>query len=265
MEKEPLISVIMSEYNTNEQLLRNSINSIIKQTYKNFELIIIDDSGIDALNKVSDVLEDVRIKIYKNEKNMGLVYSLNKALELAKGKYIARMDTDDISYNNRLEVEVKYLEEHPEVDLVASNIEYYDGNWIWGRTKGYGEINKNDLLNGSPIAHPTIMAKRKTMLNVGGYPNYNRCEDYAMWIELVAQNYKLYKIEDVLLRYHLSIDDYKKRTLKNRKGFFRLINTQYKKLKPSVKDVIKIKLKTLIAGIIPHKIMYYYHKRKAKI
>lgn len=100
---------------------------------------------------------------------------------------------------------------------------------------------------------------------LAGYPDYKRCEDYAMWIELNFNNYTMYKIPNIVLKYHLSIEDYKKRTLKTRKDFFRLLKTQYKKLKPSVKDEIKIRIKTLVAGIIPHRIMFYYHKRKAKI
>ena len=262
MNKEPLVSVIMSEYNTDEKLLKDSIESIINQTYKNFELILIDDCGKNNLEDIVNKFDDPRINIYKNERNMGLVYSLNKALKYSKGKYIARMDTDDYSLKDRLKIQVDFMEEHPDIDLISSNMEYYDGDKVWGRTYGEGEITREKLLKGSPIAHPTVMAKREVMNNVGGYPDYKRCEDYAMWIELSVNNYKMYKILDVLLRYHLSIDDYKKRTLKTRKDFFRLLNTQYKKLNPKKTDVVKMKIKTLLAGIMPYRIMYSYHKRK---
>ena len=92
MKDTPLISVIMSEYNTDEKLLLRSIESIIKQTYKNIELILIDDCGINNVKKIVSKINDPRIKVYKNKKNSGLVYSLNKAIKKANGEYIARMD-----------------------------------------------------------------------------------------------------------------------------------------------------------------------------
>jgi len=254
----------MSEYNTDENLLKNSIKSIINQSYNHLEVIIIDDCGKNNLEQILSEFNDSRISVIKNEKNMGLVYSLNRALKYSKGKYIARMDTDDFALENRIKTQVDYMEEHPDIDLISANVEYYDGNEVWGKTKGQGEITREKLLNGSPITHPTIMAKREVMNNVGGYPNYKRCEDYAMWIELYVNKYKMYKIPDILLRYHLSIDDYKKRTLKTRKDFFRLLNTQYKKLNPKKNAILKMKIKTLLAGIMPYRIMYSYHKRKAK-
>ena len=264
MLKEPLVSVIMAEYNTERELLIKSIQSVIEQTYKNLELILIDDCGKNKLEDIIKIFNDPRIKIFKNEKNMGLVYSLNRALKVSKGKYIARMDTDDWAFKKRIKIQVDYMEEHPDIDLISTNVEYYDGNEVWGKTKGQGEITREKLLNGSPITHPTVMAKREVMNNVGGYPNYKRCEDYAMWIELYVNKYKMYKISDILLRYHLSIDDYKKRTLKTRKDFFRLLNTQYKKLNPKKTDVVKMKIKTFLAGIMPYKIIYSYHRGKAK-
>lgn len=266
MKNQPLISVIMSEYNTDVILLRQSIKSILEQTYENFEFIIIDDCGKNNIDAIIKEFNDDRIKIYKNDKNRGLVYSLNRALNIAKGKYIARMDTDDYSYKHRLEDESVFLENNPEYDVIGGNVDYYDGNVIWGKTNNcQGIIKKEDILNSVPLCHPTVMAKREVFLAVGGYPNFKRCEDYALWIELFSKGYKLYRIKNTVLRYHLSLEDYKKRTLKTRKDLFRMLHTQYKKLNPTLFQMFIVYTKNIIAGILPWKIIYNYHRRKNKV
>lgn len=264
MKNKPLVSVIMSEYNTNTELLEESIKSILTQTYSNFELIIIDDCGKNNVKNISDEFNDDRIKVYKNNRNSGLVYSLNKAIEKAKGKYIARMDTDDYSYPDRLKKQVEFMEKNKKYDIIGGNADLYDGRDIWGGTSGYGEITVKKMLNGCPLIHPSVMYKKNVIVDIGGYQNYNRCEDYATWIEAVVQGYKIYKIPDILTKYHLSPEDYKKRTLKTRKGFFKMLKFQYIKLKPSKLKLYKMYLKTFLAGVIPSKIMYKYHKGKYK-
>ena len=112
--KKPLVSVIMAEYNTNEKLLKESIESILNQTYKNFEFIIVDDCGTNNVKKITEEYNDKRIKVLKNKKNSGLVFSLNKAINMCEGKYIARMDTDDYSYPKRLEKQVTFIEKNKE-------------------------------------------------------------------------------------------------------------------------------------------------------
>ena len=255
MSNKPLVSIIMSEYNTDTKLLKESIKSILEQTYNNFEFIIIDDCGKNNVKKIVKEFNDERIKVYKNNKNSGLVFSLNKALKLSKGKYIARMDTDDYSYKDRIKREVDFLEKNNEYDVVGANANYYDGKEIWGRSHYNGEVTKKQILNYSPLIHPSVMLKKEIILKCGGYPNYNRCEDYALWIKLFSKGYKLYNIEKALIRYHLSVEDYKKRTLKTRLGFFKLLNKDYKKLNPSLFQLTKIYLKTLVAGVIPKKII----------
>lgn len=260
----PLVSVIMSEYNTEQKLLKESIRSILEQTYNNFELIIIDDCGKNNLDKIIKEFNDNRIKLYKNKKNMGLVYSLNKAIRLSQGKYIARMDTDDYCYKNRLEIQVKFLENNKDIDVLGGNCDYYDGNEIWGRSKLNGLVSYQQIINSCPFIHPTIMIKKEVFDEIDGYLNYSRSEDYATWIELYVNNYKLYNIDNKLIRYHLSKKDYKKRTLKTRKGFFKMLKEEYIKLKPTKIQLIKIYIKTFIAGIMPYSIMFLYHKRKNK-
>ncbi len=261
----PKISIIMAEYNTDTNLLIESIKSIITQTYKNWELIIIDDCGKNNVKRIIEKFKDKRIKVYKNDSNRGLVFSLNRAITLCDGEFIARMDTDDYAYKNRLAKQIECLLQNTDFDMVCCNMDYYDGKEIWGCTKGEGLITRNQLINNCPIYHPTVMVKKERIIECGGYSNYNRCEDFALWIEMYSRGFKIYKMNDRLLRYHLSESDYKKRTLKSRNGYFKLIKTQYKKLNPTRFQVFKIYIKTFISGIIPGKIMYHFHRKKNQI
>ena len=262
----PLVSVIMAEYNTNTDLLKESIQSILNQTYDNFELILIDDCGFNSnvLNEIIESFNDRRIKLYKNESNKGLIFSLNRAIELSSGEYIARMDTDDFSYSNRIEEEMDFILKNPKYDLIGSRCDYYDGENIWGESKDYGEITREKLLKGCPLVHPSVIYRKKCMTAIGGYKEYKRSEDYATWIELYANNYKMYVLNKKLVRYHLSIDDYKKRTLKTRKYFFKVLKNEYQKLNPNRRDLLKIRMKNIVAGIVPWKLMFAHHKRVFK-
>lgn len=262
MEKDLEVSVIMAEYNTDENLLLEAIHSILNQTYKNFEFIIIDDCGKNDVSKIVESINDDRIVVYKNEKNMGLVYSLNKAVNLAKGKYIVRMDTDDFSYKDRLEKQVKFIKEHEEYSIVSMNADIYNGTKIVGTTKSYGPVYRKHLLKGTPYIHPTVIIRKEAVLKCGGYPDYKRCEDYALWIEMFCRNYKGYIMNDVGIRYTLRPTDYNKRTLSTRKGTFRLLKGQYYKLKPRFYNYMYMYSKTFLSGIIPKKMMILYHNRK---
>lgn len=263
LEQKPLVSIIMSEYSTPKELLIDSIKSMLDQIYKNFEFIIVDDKGKNNLKEITDTFKDERIKVLENEKNMGLVKSLNRAIEVAQGKYLARMDTDDFSYPERLEKQVEFLESHPEFALVSGRATYFDGERITAETNWSGEVTKKELKKGPvSIIHPSVMMRTEAAKKVGGYQDFKRCEDYAMWINLALNDYRMFVMDDVLIRYHLSLTDYSKRNLKSREGLFRLIKTEYKKLKPSFFEYSKLYLKTFIAGIMPHKLMAWYHKRK---
>lgn len=256
------VSVIMAEYSTDVNLLKSSIQSILNQTFKNFELIIIDDCGRNDLKKIVDEFNDSRIVVYKNEKNMGLIYSLNKAISKAKGEYLVRMDTDDYSYPNRIEQQYNYIKEHPQYAVVGMRCDYFDGNKIYGTSSKSGEITKKDLLLGVPITHPTVIMKKDIIEKVGGYQDFHRCEDYALWIELFSQGYKLCVMPEIGIRYTIRPVDYEKRNLKTRKGLFKLIKTNYKKLNPPIHIVVFVYLKNIIAGIMPAKLMLKYHNKK---
>ncbi len=265
MENDILVSVIMSEYNTDEKLLKEAIKSILEQTYKNLEIIIIDDNGKNDVQKVAEEFNDNRIRVLKNDKNQGLVFSLNRAINESRGKYLIRMDTDDYSYRDRIEKQVKFMEEHSEYAVAGGRADYYNGSEIFAESKFFGEVTKSILSKGPAIIHPTVIMRKDIIEKVGGYQNYNRCEDYALWIELALNGYKMYVIDEKVLRYHLSLSDYSKRKLSTRKGFFKLLKEKYRKLNPSITSYWLLVIKTFVAGIMPYKLMANYHKHKYKI
>src|SRR5690606_17112086 len=154
MEK-PKVSVIMGIYNC-ESTLNESLNSLLDQTFQEFEVIMCDDGSIDATYLIAQKFcENYPEKFFliKNERNMGLNYTLNKCLNIAKGKYIARMDGDDISLPQRFEMQVDYLDNHPGIAIVSSPMVYFDESGAWGVGHPNPKPEKKDLILGTPFAH----------------------------------------------------------------------------------------------------------------
>lgn len=211
MNKKPEISIIMSTFNENEVFLKQSIESILKQTYGNFEfLIVLDNPENEMIRQLVKkyASTDERVKIIENDRNIGLTKSLNKALSYSQGRLIARMDADDIADIRRIEVEVKILEEK-ELDLVAASKVNIDenGNVI----KKYINNIPSDLISkllpyDNSINHPTVLVKRKVMEDLNGYRDISSCEDYDLWIRMLCNGYKMMVIPDVLVKYRVRAD-----------------------------------------------------------
>ena len=203
-----MISVIMSAYNEKESELRKSINSIINQTYRDLEIIIVDDNPNNAeLKKILDSLTDERIKLVYNERNLGLVNSLNRALKVAAGEYIARMDADDISFPDRLEKQLKYLQEK-QLDLVGGWLVLIDDSEEDREIRKYEFPSSVEGINatirfGSPIPHPTWLGKREVFDTLKGYRNVRYCEDYDFVLRAVHHGFKLGNVPDYVLRYRI--------------------------------------------------------------
>ncbi|WP_434290090.1 glycosyltransferase [Clostridium botulinum] len=206
------ISVVMPVYNS-EKYLNQSIESILTQTYKNFEFIIINDGSTDtSLNIIKKYANaDRRIKVISRE-NKGLVYSLNEGLSVSKGEYIARMDADDISLNKRFEKQVNILDKYPSIDILGGNVEVFgniDDEYKYNYSKmfnGFNDINKNkeDLFDGYTICHPTVMIRKKALQDLKGYNfKYKYSEDIELWFRAIRNNFSILKIEDVILKYRL--------------------------------------------------------------
>jgi len=205
----PTISVIMPVYNT-EKYLQQSIESILNQTYKDFEFIIINDGSSDnSLSILEEYAEtDSRIKIISRE-NKGLVYSLNEGISVANGKYIARMDADDISLPNRFMEQIKYME-NTNIDICGTYVEAIgdDENLIKMKENEYNiSLDLYSLMNGHALCHPSVLLKKNAIKCIGGYDiNYKYCEDLELWLRFIKKGYKIKVIPIKLLKYRTRLD-----------------------------------------------------------
>ena len=203
----PLISVLMSTYNETTKELDESINSILQQTYSNFEFLIINDNPNNyELEKTLKSYKDSRIKIIHNEENLGLVKSLNNGLKYCNGQYVARMDADDISCPSRIQDELLYLQNN-RLDMVGSYIETIDENGKTIKPLMRFPKNHNQIVKfmrwGSCICHPTWLLKREVCLELHGYRKTPHCEDYDFILRAIAHGYNFGNISKVELSYRI--------------------------------------------------------------
>ena len=205
-----LISVIMSTYNEPVSYISHAVSSILAQTYMNIELIIVADNpdnceAVAYLHQISS--HDPRVRLIINKRNLGLPKSLNIALDHASGAYIARMDADDISMPERLEVQTAFLREN-QLDLVGSNIRYMDSQGVeTGKETHYptsDDCIKRYLRLASPIPHPTWMIRRTVFTEIGGYESYPASQDYEFISRMALRGYRLGNIEQPLLKYRIN-------------------------------------------------------------
>lgn len=199
------ISVIMPVYN-GEKYLREAIDSILNQTFSDFEFIIINDCSADSTEDIIKSYDDSRIIYIKNEENLGVAETLNKGLEIAKGEYIARMDADDISLPTRFEKQVNYMENNLSCMLCGSNMNLFGG--LTGKTTvpiSDTQIRAN-LLFASPFAHPTTFIRHSFIRqnNLKYKKEYEGVEDYALWLDFACLNIgTMYNFAESLLNYRL--------------------------------------------------------------
>lgn len=248
------VSVIMGVYNSNEKKLDRAIRSILNQTYSNFEFIICNDCSTNGIEKYLNNLDDSRIKIIKNKVNSGLAYSLNQCLKICTGKYIARMDDDDISDPNRLKKQVDFLNKHQEYDIVGTSIWLIDGDVVWGEDTLKEIPEKEDLLFGVVHAHPTIMVRKEAYRKVDGYrvlKRTQRTEDYDLYMRMYANGIKGYNLQDKLFYYSQSFETLTKRKFKHRIDEMLCRIEGFKLLKLYPKGIIYI-WKPILSGIIPN-------------
>lgn len=204
----PTVSVVMSTYNRAE-ILPDAIESILNQTYKDFEFIIIDDGSNDHTTDVIKAYahKDPRIKWIRNKKNRGLIYSLNRGLQAARGKYIARMDDDDAAVPERFERQVLAMDMHPEIVVMGSGIAGKTGT-ITIDTESLPQIeDPNEMaINtyfSSGLAHPTIMMRRDFLKkhNLQYNPEYLYAEDCGLYMDILDKGGKLSAVKERLLRF----------------------------------------------------------------
>ena len=229
-----MISVIMSTYKEDERLLRESIESILNQTYKDFEYIIILDYPDNDVHKSvieEYALKDDRIHFYINEKNMGLTDSLNRGLSLCHGEYIARMDADDISLPDRLERQMKYLEKN-HYDLIGGITEMINENGsllysIKNVPTDPKKINKA-LRYSQCIAHPTWLGKKEVFEKNAGYRHMPLCEDYDFTLRAVLNGFVISNLNEPVLKYRMTSNSISRSNLFEQYLYMSYITNEYK-------------------------------------
>lgn len=194
-ETSPLISVIMGVYNCHdEQMAKRAVNSILAQSFTDFEFIICDDGSTNDtyiwLKRLAET--DSRIILLKNEKNESLAITLDKCLLQAKGTLIARQDIDDFSEPLRFEKQVAFLKQHKELAFVGSNCTVYDNNGIYANRIMPEKPTKKDFLKNSPYVHGTLLFRKEALVAVNGYKPCGKAkkyEDYDMLMKLYERNF----------------------------------------------------------------------------
>lgn len=200
----PKVSVLMPVYNTEESYLREAIESILNQTFSDFEFIILNDGSTNNAQDIILSYKDTRINYVINEKNLGLIKTLNKGLDLAKGEYIARMDSDDISLPERFQKQVDFMDKNQNVHVVGTWYEWFPKCKVQKPAVTDKAIKECLLASSNSIAHPTVMLRKSVIdsLNARYDENYAYVEDYSLWLSLIDK-VDFANIDEILLKYRI--------------------------------------------------------------
>lgn len=261
------VSIIMGIYNCGKTL-DVAIESLLNQTYKDWELIMCDDGSTDNTYEIASCFAGDYDNIYllQNEKNMGLSYTLNRCLTKAQGDFIARMDGDDLSLPLRLEKEVSFLESNPQYAFVSSGAIYFDENGDFGVWIGKERPPKLDFARISPFCHPASMIRKSAYDSVGGYSvekRFLRVEDYHLWIKMYASGHQGYNIQEPLYKHRDDRDAMKRRLFRYRLNEVYVRYLAVKMLKLPLYDTVYV-LRPILVGLLPPVIYKPLHRRKLK-
>ena len=268
--KTPDVTVVMPTYNEPSDIIYQSIASILGQTLNNLELLIIDDStNPETRNKINELASDKRVTIIRENQRIGFVKALNLGLKQAKGKFIARMDGDDVSVKNRLELQLSFLEKHSQYSVVGGAMNIINEEGIITNIRTYPA--SSFLLHfwsafRSPVSHPTIMMRRE-IIDKGYFydENFLMAEDTEYWLRLMKNGFKFYNLPDILLNYRVCGEFVKKRSdnhfINNYKARYK--NFSWESPVKSILSIIVARAYILTPDFVRKKI-YSLENKKAK-
>lgn len=218
MSKEGLISVLMGIYNC-EETLADAIESILRQTYDHFELLLCDDASTDGTLSVARRYYEQypdKIRLLQNKEHHFLAYSLNRCLEAASGEFVARMDGDDLSEPERFEKQIAFLRAHPELDLAGTAMQRFDDDGSLGAVdRREDRPDRFSLHRGVPFNHATVMARKYVFDALGGYtvlPRTERGEDIDLWARFFKAGYRGANLPEALYRVRENAAAFRRRT-----------------------------------------------------
>lgn len=203
----PRVSILMPLHNE-ECYLQSALDSLCRQTFTDWELLAVDDGSEDGTPRILELSAclDSRVRIIRRERN-GLVSALNAGLEECRGEFLARMDGDDICHPRRFEMQVAYLDSHPDIGLVACNYRHFPRSnlkqgmaayEIWQNALAEHELIRRDLFVESPFVHPSIMLRRAVLVQAGGYQDRGWPEDYDLWLRLAQAGVRFARLQETL-------------------------------------------------------------------
>jgi glycosyltransferase involved in cell wall biosynthesis len=231
--KQPEISVILPAWNC-ERYISKAIQSLLDQTFPDFELIIINDGSTDRTESVIKSFDDPRIVYVKNEQNSGLIFTLNKAIGLAKGNYIARMDADDICLPERLELQKAFFDQYPETGVVAGVVRFINeseepaGDWLLDQKTFTPEAIRRSMIKENCIAHPSIMVKAGILKQYKYKACQENIEDYDCWLRMLNAGIRFRKVTVPVLLYRIHSSSVTSLHLKKVNFFFKHVHMKRK-------------------------------------
>lgn len=255
----------MGAYNSGDKI-KKAIESIIAQSFTDWELIICDDASTDNTYEIikSYTVIDKRIILIQNKTNKGLAQTLNECLKICRGEYVGRMDDDDYSVPDRFTTQNTFLDQNLAYDFVCSQIECYNetGNWL-PKNRKKEKPEKRDFLFGSCFVHPTLLIRKTAILSVQGYrvtKETKRTEDYDLFMRLYANGYKGYNLDLVLLHYYVSLSAMKKRKFGHKIDEAIVRYKGFKMLGLMPQGILYV-IKPIVVGLIPGKLLFLIKKK----
>jgi glycosyltransferase involved in cell wall biosynthesis len=242
-----------------------AVDSMLSQTFADFEFVIIDDGSTDGSYGILEeyAAKDLRIRLFRNETNRGIVFSLNRGLQECRGDYIARMDADDICLPDRLEKQLRIMEAYPGVVALGSALRYIDA-----KGRDLDVVRTTDLnqsfLAANPLFHPTVVMRRETLLRHGFMYReaYRYAEDYFLWLQLSKVG-ELKSSEEVLLQYRICSSASRVQNLKKMLWAtlrVKVAGVAHLGIRPTVKDVGRFFIETILLLLPSSLVLVLYEK-----
>ena len=262
----PKISIISGIYNCADTL-EEAIESILNQTVTDWQWILCDDGSKDETYQIACRYQRAypdKFIVLQNEQNRGLNYTLNRCLSVATGEYIARMDGDDRCHPERFAHEMELLDAHPEIDIVSTDMTFFDETGTWGLIAHPDEPQARDFLQGSPFCHAPCMVRKRAYDLVGGYSDEKlllRVEDYHLWLKMYAKGLKGRNIHIALYEMRDDRNAFARRKFRYRlnEAYVRLLVVRMLKL-PLAGCVYA--LRPILVGLMPGWLYALLHKRR---
>ena len=269
MKNKIAVSVVMGVHNPEREPFLAAVASICRQTFEDWEMLLCDDGSGEAYRPLFEeaAAMDSRIILLHERAHCGLAHALNHGIFRSRGRYIARMDADDIAEPHRLARQVHFLDTHPVFSWVGTQALLFDSQGIWGLQTVPDKPRARDFLPHSPYIHPSVLFRRSVLLQNGGYNTARRvlqCEDYELFMRLHRRGYRGCNLRTPLLRYREDRDAYRRRSYARRVREMHLRRSGFRRLGILRPQAWPYVYKPLLVGLVPARIQHFIRRRLGK-